>query len=155
MERDADLNMAQLMPLPLTVSCSSKIQIGFTFLVQAYPGCPGRGRLNGCSSSSSIQCRACLDQLLIWSRSDRCCDHVRSKERLIAINRPIATPLGGTTVFWVSSVAAAAWWPITNTAWEKWEGGEWVSQLKQLHTLCCVDRPPLIYIFIRQMAAYN
>ena len=29
----ADLHMAQLMPLPLTVSCFSKIQIGFTFLV--------------------------------------------------------------------------------------------------------------------------
>jgi len=34
--------MAQLMPLPLTVSCSSKIQIGLTFLVPAYPGCPGK-----------------------------------------------------------------------------------------------------------------
>jgi len=34
--------MAQLMPLPLTVSCSSKIQIGFTFPVPAYPGCPGK-----------------------------------------------------------------------------------------------------------------
>ena len=34
--------MAQLMPLPLTVSCSSKIQIGFTFLVPAYPGGPGK-----------------------------------------------------------------------------------------------------------------
>jgi len=34
--------MAQLMPLLLTVSCSSKIQIGFTFLVPAYPGCPGK-----------------------------------------------------------------------------------------------------------------
>ena len=31
-----------LIPLPLTVSCSSKIQIGFTFLVPAYPGCPGK-----------------------------------------------------------------------------------------------------------------
>ena len=30
LERGADLHMAQLMPLPLTVSCSSKIQIGFT-----------------------------------------------------------------------------------------------------------------------------
>ena len=29
LERDADLHMAQLMPLPLTVSCFSKIQIGF------------------------------------------------------------------------------------------------------------------------------
>ena len=32
--------MAQLMPLPLTVSCFSKIQIGFTFLVPADPGSP-------------------------------------------------------------------------------------------------------------------
>jgi len=37
-----NLHMAQLMPLPLTVSCSSKIQIGFTFQVPAYPGCPGK-----------------------------------------------------------------------------------------------------------------
>ena len=42
LERGADLHMAQVMPLPLTVSCSSKIQIGFTFLVPAYPGCPGK-----------------------------------------------------------------------------------------------------------------
>ena len=33
---------AQLMPLPLTISCSSKIQIGFTFLVPAHPGSPGQ-----------------------------------------------------------------------------------------------------------------
>jgi len=37
------LHMAQLMPLPLTVSCFSKIQIGFTFLVPAHPGSPGKG----------------------------------------------------------------------------------------------------------------
>jgi len=34
--------MAQLMPLPLTVSCFSKIQIGFTFLVPAHLGSPGQ-----------------------------------------------------------------------------------------------------------------
>jgi len=34
--------MAQLMPLPLTVSCFSKIQIGFTFLAPAHPGSPGQ-----------------------------------------------------------------------------------------------------------------
>ena len=34
--------MSQLMPLPLTVSCFSKIQIGFTFLVLAHPGRPGQ-----------------------------------------------------------------------------------------------------------------
>ena len=38
LERGADLHIAQLMPLPLTVSCFSKIQIGFTFLVPAHPG---------------------------------------------------------------------------------------------------------------------
>ena len=42
LERGADLHMAQLMPLPLTVSCFSKIQIGFTFLVSAHPGSPGQ-----------------------------------------------------------------------------------------------------------------
>ena len=42
LERGADLHMAQLMPLPLAVSCFSKIQIGFTFLVPAHPGIPGQ-----------------------------------------------------------------------------------------------------------------
>jgi len=35
-------NTAQLMPLPLTVSCFTKIQIGFTFLVPAHLGSPGK-----------------------------------------------------------------------------------------------------------------
>jgi len=42
LERDADLHMAQLMPLPLIVSCFSKIQIRFTFLAPAHPGSPGQ-----------------------------------------------------------------------------------------------------------------
>jgi len=42
LERGADLHMAQLMPLPLNVSCFSKIQIGVTFLVPAHPGSPGQ-----------------------------------------------------------------------------------------------------------------
>ena len=42
LELGANLHMAQLMPLPLTVSCFSKIQIGFTFLVPAHPGSPGK-----------------------------------------------------------------------------------------------------------------
>ena len=65
--RGADLHMAQPMPLPLTVSCFSKIQIGFTFLVPAHPGSPGQravkrlcvcvcvcvvGRCAGCSTTS-------------------------------------------------------------------------------------------------------
>ena len=42
LERGADLHMAQLMPLPLTVYCFSKIHIGFTFLVPAHLGSPGQ-----------------------------------------------------------------------------------------------------------------
>ena len=49
LERGADLHVAQLMPLPLTVSCFSKIQIGFTFLVPAHPGSPGKRAIKrGC-----------------------------------------------------------------------------------------------------------
>jgi len=36
------------MPMPLTVSCFSKIQIGLTFLAPAHLGSPGKGPLNGC-----------------------------------------------------------------------------------------------------------
>ena len=42
LERSADLHIAQRMPLPLTVSCSSKIQIGFAFLIPADLGSPGQ-----------------------------------------------------------------------------------------------------------------
>jgi len=44
LEQGADLHMAQLMPLPLTVSCSRKIRIGFTFLVPAHLG-KGKGKV--------------------------------------------------------------------------------------------------------------
>jgi len=42
LELGADLHMAQLMPVPLTVSCFSKIRIGFMFLIQAHLGSPGK-----------------------------------------------------------------------------------------------------------------
>jgi len=45
LERGADLHMAQLVPRPLTVSCFSEIQIGFTILVPAHPGSPGQRSL--------------------------------------------------------------------------------------------------------------
>ena len=51
LERGADLHMAQLMPLPLTVSCFSKIQIGFTSLVYRLTRVvPDTGPLNMCVS---------------------------------------------------------------------------------------------------------
>jgi len=48
LERGADLHTAHLMPLPPTVSCFSEIQIGFTFLVPAHPGSPGKRAVNVC-----------------------------------------------------------------------------------------------------------
>jgi len=48
LERGADLHMAPLVPLLLTVSCFSKIHIDFTIVVLAHPGSPRKGPLNGC-----------------------------------------------------------------------------------------------------------
>jgi len=66
LEQGADVHMAQLMPLSLTVSCFSKIQIGFTFLVPADLGSPGKRAIkrvcvcvftaHDFSSSSLIHC---------------------------------------------------------------------------------------------------
>jgi len=48
LERGTDMHMDQLMPLALTVSCFSKIQVGFTFLVPASPGNHKQRPLNRC-----------------------------------------------------------------------------------------------------------
>jgi len=57
LERVADLHIAQLMPPPLTVSCFSKIQIGFTFLVPAHPGSPGKRAVKWvCVMSACVGC---------------------------------------------------------------------------------------------------
>ena len=42
LQRGADLHTARLIPLPLTVSCFSKVHTDFTFLVPAHPGSPGK-----------------------------------------------------------------------------------------------------------------
>jgi len=54
LEQGADLHMAQLMPLPLTVSCLTKNQIGFTFLVPAHIGADFRFEVPGQSSVGLI-----------------------------------------------------------------------------------------------------
>jgi len=59
LERGADLHMAQLMPLPLTVSSFSKIQIGFTFLVPAHPGSPGQRAVKRVCVCACV--RVCVD----------------------------------------------------------------------------------------------
>jgi len=57
LERGANLHTAQLMPLPLTVSCFSKIQIGFTFLVPAHPSSP-------CKRAIKWVCVCCCSDLV-------------------------------------------------------------------------------------------
>jgi len=87
LERGADLYMARLMPLPLTVSCSSKIQIGFTFLVPAYPGSPGKKAVKCCSSSVVV---------VPTSRDAR---SKFSHAKLMATKSPIGS-WSGTVDFW-------------------------------------------------------
>ena len=60
LERDADLHMAQLMPMPLTVFCFSKIQIGFSFLVPAHPGSPGQRAVKRARARARACVRACV-----------------------------------------------------------------------------------------------
>ena len=71
LERGAHLHMAQLMPLRLTVSCFSKIQIGFTFLVPAHPGSPGKRAVKRvcvcvCEISICLSCAATGRVRLGW-----------------------------------------------------------------------------------------
>ena len=75
LERGADLHMAQLVPLPLTVSCYSKIQIGFTFLVPAHLGSPEKRAVKryvcvffvfyGQNVSASFLCLSCPALVLV------------------------------------------------------------------------------------------
>jgi len=61
LEQGASLHMAQLMPLPLTVSCFSKIQIGFTFLVPAHLGSPGKRAVKRVCVSLLSFCVVCCN----------------------------------------------------------------------------------------------
>jgi len=75
LERGADLHTAQPMPLLLTVSCFSKIQIGFTFLVPAHPGSPGQRAVKRvcvcvyvCVCHAAYYRAAWRGTYLLWSR---------------------------------------------------------------------------------------
>ena len=67
LELGANLHMAQLMPLPLTVSCCSKIQIGFTFLVPAHLGNPGQRAVK----RVCVCLKSCKSRDLLQSCTDR------------------------------------------------------------------------------------
>ena len=90
LERGADLHVAQLMPLPLTVSCFSKVQIGFTFLVPAHPGSPGKRAVK----------RVCLSIYLLVYLLPCCCIF---RQRSPAVHRVITH--------------YACPWPLIATRW--------------------------------------
>jgi len=69
MERGADLHMFQLMPMPLTVSCFSKIQIGFAFLVPAHLGSPGKRAIK----RVCVCVRACVHACVRARARERVC----------------------------------------------------------------------------------
>ena len=60
LERGVDLHMAQLMPLPLTISCFSKILISFTFLILAHPGSPGKRAVKCACACVHTSVRVCV-----------------------------------------------------------------------------------------------
>ena len=82
LERGADLHMAQLMPLPLTISCSSKTQIGFTFLVPAHLGSPGQWPLNGCV------CVYVTNLDVVWSKHNPAADRKAEEENECTHQKP-------------------------------------------------------------------
>ena len=93
LERGADLHMFQLMPLPLTVSCFSKIQIGFAFLVPADLVVPEKWPLNVCVcvcvcvSSRVVESGCCIVKYLCVS-SWRCgVREQQSSDAVVAVVR--------------------------------------------------------------------
>ena len=99
LERGADMHMAQPMPLPLTVSCFSKVQISVTFLVLAYLGSTGKGPLNGlcvcvvCLCKSSCACQLGINKRKRWWW--HLCVYIYSDHRTGAvqgISRPTKLP---------------------------------------------------------------
>ena len=91
LERGADLHMAQLMPL--TVSCFSKIQTGFFFLVPAHPGSPGKRavkRVYVCmyyytTGSQKIITTRCNVMLLLWQESGQLANNPGIKQSNITV----------------------------------------------------------------------
>ena len=75
--------MAQLMPLPLTVSCFSKIQADFTFLVPAHLGSPGQRaikRVCVCACCATYSCLKATTVSYICSRV------VRQRQMIVEVS---------------------------------------------------------------------
>ena len=107
-----------LMPLPLTVSCFSKIQIGFTFLVLAHLGSPGKGPLNGCVCNHSTDWYIVVKCL----RTVEFCVHLHSSAfsaLMLLVGRqeehPACKKLSGGVLAWLSD-----WSEVQTCIWPRW-----------------------------------
>ena len=116
LQRGADLHMAHLMPLPLTVSCYSEIQVGFTFLVLAHPGSPGKRavkRVCVCVLSLPHRCytnwHSCNRRLWLLFHSQRNCrlqfaldyiffSHCPSSKNLISVSKKFGFQLSSAKI---------------------------------------------------------
>ena len=108
LQRGANLHMAQLMPLPLTVSCFSKIQIGFTSLVLAHPGCPTKRAVKRVCVCVCINCN-CNWGICIAPPTGR----PRAHHKAIISQYPSVRRLTGTKMF---SVDEKKRWSIAATS---------------------------------------
>jgi len=103
------LAYAQLMPLPLTVSCFSKIQIGCTFLVLAHLGSPGQRtfkRVCVCSASS-VSCQHFLLSV------GACYSYVTAERRRCSVHAAIdgyLLPTGHSAANLLQATAAVDRW---------------------------------------------
>jgi len=111
------------MPLPLTVSCFSKIQIGFTFLVPAHPGSPGKRAVKWyvcvCSvrqiylidgsSDAAFPCRFC-NNLLFTSTGSAVCAAVDVSKAFDTVGRWQLFQSLVTAGIPYSQVTQAVWW---------------------------------------------
>jgi len=68
LERGADLHMAQQMPLPLTVSCFSKIQIGLPFWYRITRVVLDKRPLNVCVCVCTLYCHCNQPQMVHHSK---------------------------------------------------------------------------------------
>ena len=129
--------MAQLMPLPLTVSCFSKIKIGFTFLVPAHLGSPGKGPLNGCV------CVTCeMQNFSIWMKVWCIPSNVDGSEKSWLWD-------GGSEKNRLWFVATRMSGKHCHSKCSKWQPSAWIhasslfatDQLRS--TLCCAEIQPM------------
>ena len=90
------MHMAQLMPLPLTVSCFSKIQIGLTFLVPAQPGSPRQKAVKRVYVCIFIRWRY-IGQVVVSNVGDNSvsgyCLHAYETQQLSYVPMADATPI--------------------------------------------------------------